>query len=391
MTDVKYSMATSADYDEIIEHANFVFSYAHCPHEFKTLIPKAYGEARTMWPEHFIARENGRIRGLVGLLPFEQRVLDERLKVGFIGTVSVHPYSRGMGHMKKCMAMSTEYAHTHGIDIMALGGQRQRYEYYGYESGGQSRSYQLTATNCRHALKDVDTTGLSFVPFEQAREHIAALHAIYEQSPVAGARPVELFEQICGTWRKQPYAIMLNDCPTGYAIASSDHRSISELRLADVSLLQAVLKAYLKRFELDSVSIDVPPYLPDGIAHIPFDFIRIGAHFLGHLRVNLFGDRGVRLLAVRADRQQRMPESLCALRHVDLAQDLGKPSCKGIPLPETLLQQADALIQRVRADRFAGDRIDLEQATFCIELCAHKCGQQQDTCRAAPFCADAAG
>lgn len=263
MTDVKYSMATSADYDEIIEHANFVFSYAHCPHEFKTLIPKAYGEARTMWPEHFIARENGRIRGLVGLLPFEQRVLDERLKVGFIGTVSVHPYSRGMGHMKKCMAMSTEYAHTHGIDIMALGGQRQRYEYYGYESGGQSRSYQLTATNCRHALKDVDTTGLSFVPFEQAREHIAALHAIYEQSPVAGARPVELFEQICGTWRKQPYAIMLNDCPTGYAIASSDHRSISELRLADVGLLQAVLKAYLKRFELDSVSIDVPPYLPD--------------------------------------------------------------------------------------------------------------------------------
>ena len=126
MTDVKYSMATSADYDEIIEHANFVFSYAHCPHEFKTLIPKAYGEARTMWPEHFIARENGRIRGLVGLLPFEQRVLDERLTVGFIGTVSVHPYSRGMGHMKKCMAMSTEYAHTHGIDIMAVGGQRQR-------------------------------------------------------------------------------------------------------------------------------------------------------------------------------------------------------------------------------------------------------------------------
>lgn len=265
MTDVKYSMATSADYDEIIEHANFVFSYAHRPHEFKTLIPKAYGEARTMWPEHFLAREDGRIRGLVGLLTFEQRVLDERLKVGFIGTVSVHPYSRGMGHMKKCMAMSTEYARTHGIDIMALGGQRQRYEYYGYENGGQSRTYELTATNCRHALKDVDTAGLSFVPFAQAREHIPALHAIYEQCPVAGARPVELFEQICGTWCKLPYAILRDGRAIGYAITADHQRAISEIRLEDVSALKAVLKAYIERFELDCVSIDMPPHLPEYI------------------------------------------------------------------------------------------------------------------------------
>ncbi len=263
MTDVKYSVATSADYDEIIEHANFVFSYAHCPHEFKTLIPKAYGEARTMWPEHFLAREDGRIRGLVGLLTFEQRVLDARIKVGFIGTVSVHPYSRGMGHMKKCMAMSTEYARAHGIDIMALGGQRQRYEYYGYESGGQHRIYELTATNCRHALKDVDAAGLSFVPFEQAREHIEALHAIYEQGPVAGARPLERFEQICGTWRKLPYAIMCGDAPLGYAITAPDHGSISEIRLADARELPRVLKAYLARFAQERVSISLPPYLPE--------------------------------------------------------------------------------------------------------------------------------
>ena len=79
-----------------------------------------------MWPEHFLARENGRIRGMVGLLPFNLRVLDETLKVGFIGTVSVHQYSRGMGHMKKSMAMSTQYAREHDIDFNMLGGQRQR-------------------------------------------------------------------------------------------------------------------------------------------------------------------------------------------------------------------------------------------------------------------------
>ena len=47
---VTYEMAKPEDYDEIIDLANFVFSYAHRPHEFKTLIPKAYGPDRTMWP-----------------------------------------------------------------------------------------------------------------------------------------------------------------------------------------------------------------------------------------------------------------------------------------------------------------------------------------------------
>lgn len=120
--DILFERATAADYDEIVEFANFVFSYAHEPHEFKTLISKAYGEDRTHWPIHFVARENGRIRGLVGLMPFPQRVLGETLQMGFIGTVSVHPYSRSKGYMKKLMAMTNDYARDNGFDLLALAG-----------------------------------------------------------------------------------------------------------------------------------------------------------------------------------------------------------------------------------------------------------------------------
>lgn len=257
---ITYELATPADYDEIIEHANFVFSYAHRPHEFKTLIPKAYGAERTMWPEHFLARENGRIRGLVGLLPFDMRVMDEVLHVGFIGTVSVHPYSRGMGHMKKCMAMSTEYAREHGIDIMALGGQRQRYEYYGYERGGTAYSFTITPTNCRHALKDVDASAISFAPFAQVRERIPELHALYESGIVAGARPLANFEQICSTWYNRPHAILRGDELIGYAITSADLKGISELRLKDSQDFNAVIKAYLGFSGIDRVEVDIPPH-----------------------------------------------------------------------------------------------------------------------------------
>lgn len=264
LNDVKitYEMAVPADYDEIIDFANFVFSYAHNPHEFKTLIPKAYGPDRTMWPVHFLARENGRIRGLVGLEEYSLRVLGEELKYGFIGTVSVHPYSRGKGYMKKCMAMSTQYAHEHGIDIMMLGGQRQRYEYYGYEPGAVVYSFEITRTNCRHALSAVNTDGISFKPFSDVRDRIDEIYDIYESGSVAGARSRDNFEQICMTWRKCPYAVLSGQYIIGYIIASSDGSDISELRLKDSADFDVVIKAYLAAFDRQSVSVHIPPHRP---------------------------------------------------------------------------------------------------------------------------------
>lgn len=262
---VTYEMAKPEDYDEIIDLANFVFSYAHRPHEFKTLIPKAYGPDRTMWPEHFLARENGRIRGMVGLLPFNLRVLDETLKVGFIGTVSVHQYSRGMGHMKKCMAMSTQYAREHDIDFNMLGGQRQRYEYYGYEPAAVSYSFDITRTNCRHALSAVDTSGVSFKPFSEVRSRMNEIHDIYEQGPVAGARPVENFEQICTSWNCRPYAVLCGEYIIGYVITSKNPASIEELRLKDSADFDVVVKAYLEQFNQEGVSIRIPPHRADDV------------------------------------------------------------------------------------------------------------------------------
>lgn len=259
---ITYEVASPTDYDEIVEHGNFVFSYAHCPHEFKTLIPKAYGEERTLWPEHFLARENGRIRGMVGLLPMEQRVCGEVLRMGYIGTVCVHPYSRGLGHMKKCMALSTGYARRQGLDLLALGGQRQRYEHYGYEPGGVAYTFDLSRINCRQASEDA---ALTFAPFETLRDRMTELHAIYESGPVAGARPLGSFEQICRTWQSQPFALLRGDCLTGYVIVSPDKRQISELRLVDAADFTTVIKAYLARFDQSSVSIRIPAYRTEDV------------------------------------------------------------------------------------------------------------------------------
>ena len=63
-------------------------------------------------------------------------MLGETLRVGCVGTVSVHLYSRGEGHMKILMAMMMDDARAKGCDLLMLGGARKRYNYFGFEQAG---------------------------------------------------------------------------------------------------------------------------------------------------------------------------------------------------------------------------------------------------------------
>ena len=60
MLDTQYVLGTPADRDDIIDFANYVFSQAHVPHDFKKLLPKTYAdgvEGIEQW--HFLAKQNG--------------------------------------------------------------------------------------------------------------------------------------------------------------------------------------------------------------------------------------------------------------------------------------------------------------------------------------------
>ena len=63
-----YRKAKSEEREQCIELANYVFSTAHRPHDFETLIPKVYGEGRDCAPLHLAAvREDGRFRAEVAV------------------------------------------------------------------------------------------------------------------------------------------------------------------------------------------------------------------------------------------------------------------------------------------------------------------------------------
>jgi len=261
-----YRMATPADRNAYIDFINYVFSQAHQPHDFKALIPKVYGDGRESRAEHFIATdEAGNIRGCVACLPYEVNILGRELKIGFIGSVSSHPYGRGEGHMKKLMPMAEQWMIENGIDIGLLGGNRQRYEYFGYGKGGVRFIYTYDGNNVRHALRDVDCSDISIC--EITDENDARLDSIYQlfnAQPAHAVRERERFHVIAQTWNCKLYAVMRGEACTGYIIANGSG-DIAEWQMADPADHPKALKKWFQNCCARHIQISCQPTDTDWI------------------------------------------------------------------------------------------------------------------------------
>jgi len=247
---IEYRKARPEELGKVIDFINLVFSMAHEPHDFKTLLPKAYGDDACFLPEHYIAVDNGYIEGLVGLLEGELFVNGEKIKTGVIGSVSAHPYVKGKGHMKACMAMALEDAKEKGIELLWLGGKRQRYEYFGFTQGGIGLHFGLAEDNFRHAMRDVDETPYTFA---EIGPFVPAAYALHEKQAVHAQRKEKDFELICRSWDKKGMAVLKNGAFAGYLVGN-----ISELVLEDEADCAGVLKAWHIAHGKNRVGLSAP-------------------------------------------------------------------------------------------------------------------------------------
>lgn len=255
----EYRFATSQDWPRVIDFIDLVFSQSARPHEFAKLIPKVYGDGHDYSHIHAIALEDGEIRGCVAVLPFDMTIAGQTLHVGYLGSVSVHRLSRGAGHMKKLMQMQIDKAKADGLDMMVLGGQRQRYGYFGFSPVGGAYSYSINHANVRHALRDVDASAIIFEPLAQGQSSAYA-HALYQQQPVCGSRTAEDFAEIALTFNMHGWLIRYNGANAGYLIASNDHSEVHELVMEDPALVPAVLKAWMASNDVRYLHVGAAPH-----------------------------------------------------------------------------------------------------------------------------------
>ena len=160
-----YRNAYKNEYNNIVKLADEVFN-----NDFQKLLPKTFYPEGTVTDITKVADdENGHIIAQVCVLPQQVNVDGIQLKTNYLGTVSVHQNNRGEGHMIKLMNMCLDEMQGK-YDMSVLGGRRQRYEYFGYTYGGEQWEYTVNIHNINHALKNIDSSEISFKPLSETED-----------------------------------------------------------------------------------------------------------------------------------------------------------------------------------------------------------------------------
>lgn len=346
------SRGCQEDFEQIRDFANYVFSQSDGPHDFKQLLPKIYEDGRNSAEYHYLIREDGNIRAMACVIPGMIEAAGRQLKTGCIGTVSVHPYSRGRGYMKILMDKVTRELRQDGYDLAFLEGQRQRYEYFGFEPSGMQLIYTLTDANIRHASDRAGAAAadILLLPLEQGDKWTEAAFELYQQQKVRVIRDKKDFAAILKSWSAIPCTILYQGVFAGYLTLQPEGR-INELVLKENKILALLLKPLLSLAGTDRLFIAAALYeterneLLSGIAEacslqschnysifdwkkVIYAFLKLKSEYAGlaegtlvigigdeTIRITVSGDYSITLeeTAEKADIQLSSPEAVTVL------------------------------------------------------------------------------
>lgn len=275
-------LARPEDKNEIVDFADLVFSQLQIPHHFPDLLPKVYGDHRNLSIPHMVYTEDGKIMGCLGLFPIDLTFGKQHLKVGYLGTMSVHRRCRGKGVMKQLVHRMKDYAQQEGYDMLVLGGQRQRYEYYGFDAVGGRWSYTLSPANVRHSLP-VEPSNITFQEILPQSEDAAIAHALHETKRPHVIRSLEYFVDICHSFKAKPYLVSRGEEIIGYIVASLDNATWKEFVFPDSTHLLPAIKAWWMTQGISALTLLPSPWdkasnkllapIADGVKHSPCEML----------------------------------------------------------------------------------------------------------------------
>lgn len=228
---------------------------------FLALLPKIYKDRyRPAYNNFVVQQPDGVFRAAVGNFDNEMTVGGVDLKTCCIGNVAVGKDFRGKGYMIDLMNRSVSDMRARGVALSYLGGQRQRYGYFGYENAGTSYLFCFSRRSFGHSLRKIES-GLTVEPLSAGdTDAIRFIDAIYTKAPVISRRPREAYFDILCSWRDTPYLIKEDGRSVGYAVLTRNLDHVSEFGLADSALLPRFIAALFGMSDRDEIVFPVAPY-----------------------------------------------------------------------------------------------------------------------------------
>ena len=255
---LEYGQARPEEEEDLIDFANYVFSMDGSPTDYKILHPRVYGRPGFSGITQ-VARENGKIKGLISAVTGALRAGEHTLKYGYIGTVSTHPYARGRGIMKRLMPQTMDILKKQGCEFIALGGQRQRYQHFGFEDAGTKLSMNITMNSLCHVIGKTEHEKYTFTPLNEEGKQAADLaFSLYSAGSFVCERTREDFLAVLRTWGGIAYSVLQENQPAGYFYLNSNRAA--EFRFTQDADAPAIFSAFLAQQKMDRIQIAVRPF-----------------------------------------------------------------------------------------------------------------------------------
>lgn len=244
MSEIYCGRGTNVSYDEYMTLINRVFGFTTPEQMFEGLLPKLYKPHLAPQESSSVVTEDGVLVAAVGAFDHQISVCGEIIPCRGIGNVAVAPEVRGKGYMKACMHHALADMVADGIALSALGGRRQRYQYFSYEKAGTAYCFSVNADNFRHVFGSTDAPFDTFrVVTEGDTQTLAHVKALCETGDFYPVRAADAFLDIARTWHAELYAVYHGEDFKGYCIIEGGS-TISEIKAVSdgdfLPLLQTV-------------------------------------------------------------------------------------------------------------------------------------------------------
>lgn len=257
-----YCRGAASETEDMLDFANMVFSMSYGGINFAALLPKAYAPQRRHIPTHHLIKENGRIRALIDTYPLTLQQADSAVGAAYVGTVSVHPASRGKGYMTALMEAAEADARARQCDLLILDGRRHRYRHYGFEQAGIRYSFKLRLKDVRQHCEEIYKSGgdcaYRFVLIEPDmcgfEDVLDKLYGLYMRRKVM-ARTREDFYLCLKSMSADAYVVFAGEEPVGYINISEDGQELFELETDDRVQLPELLCGFMQETDIQELEI----------------------------------------------------------------------------------------------------------------------------------------
>ncbi len=260
-------------YDQLVELLNAVFSRKNGRQmDFERDLPKMFVRNDQKMGSHLVIFDGNRLVGVVGIYILPTIIAGVPLTFSTVGNIAVHWDYEGKGYMSLLVNRAMEELKYLNVDASRLGGLRQRYNRFGYETCGQLYNFIFTAHNNKRCFSHLENEKIEFSPIDRNDiETIKFCRELYQKGGISTVRSIEdNYADTYNTmlaWTNYPYlAKNQKGEPIGYLCVNENKNSIAEFFAISTQETISLISAWQRFTGLD-ISFRLPPYEVELIKH----------------------------------------------------------------------------------------------------------------------------